>query len=95
MKGKISKTRKFFAGLSLLCALWMIFSPTSRALRALPNTFRISVGQSYALNTGVAALSSQDEKLDVQGGTLSAKNVDKAIMEVLEVTGFTRLFKFV
>ena len=30
-----------------------------------------------------------------KGGTLSAKNVDKAIMEVLEVTGFTRLFKFI
>ena len=82
MKGKISKTRKFFAGLSLLCALWMIFSPTSRALRALPNTFRISVGQSYALNTGVAALSSQDEKLDVQGGTLSAREAGDAEVTV-------------
>ena len=30
-----------------------------------------------------------------KGGVLSAKNVDKAIMEVLEVTGFIRLFKFV
>ena len=30
-----------------------------------------------------------------KGGVLSVKNVDKSIMEVLEVTGFTRLFKFV
>ena len=28
-------------------------------------------------------------------GTLMAKNVGKMVMEVLEVTGFTRLFKFV
>ena len=30
-----------------------------------------------------------------KGGTLYAKNIDKAVLEVLEVTGFTRLFKFI
>ena len=32
---------------------------------------------------------------DFKGGTLSAKNVSKSVMEVFELTGFTRLFKFV
>ena len=30
-----------------------------------------------------------------KGGVLSARNVVKSVMEVLEVTGFTRLFKFI
>ena len=30
-----------------------------------------------------------------KGGVIYAKNVDKAVMEVFEITGFTRLFKFV
>ena len=30
-----------------------------------------------------------------KGGVLSARNVGKSVMEVLEVTGFTRLFKFI
>jgi hypothetical protein len=29
-----------------------------------------------------------------KGGVLEAKNVSKAVMEVFELTGFTRLFKF-
>ncbi len=34
-------------------------------------------------------------ELSKGGGKLSARNVDKSIMEILEVTGFTRLFKFI
>ena len=45
----------------LLLTGWMLFSPTAQALRALPDTYRLTVGQAYALDTGVAVLSSQDE----------------------------------
>ncbi len=29
-----------------------------------------------------------------KGGVLKARNASKSVMEVLELTGFTRLFKF-
>jgi len=49
----------------------------------------------YISSAGLRTFKRIYMELRRKGGTLSAKNVDKAIMEVLEVTGFTRLFKFV
>ena len=49
----------------------------------------------YVSSAGLRAFKRVYIELRRKSGTLSAKNVDKAIMEVLEVTGFTRLFKFV
>ena len=48
----------------------------------------------YVSSAGLRAFKRVYMELRRKGGSLSAKNVDKAIMEVLEVTGFTRLFKF-
>ncbi|MBQ2095471.1 MAG: STAS domain-containing protein [Firmicutes bacterium] len=48
----------------------------------------------YVSSAGLRAFKRVYMELRRKSGTLSAKNVDKAIMEVLEVTGFTRLFKF-
>ena len=58
--------------MALLLAAWMIFSPTARALRALPTTYRLTVGQNYQVDTGVAVLSSQDETLQLTGNSISA-----------------------
>ena len=49
----------------------------------------------YVSSAGLRAFKRLYMELRRKGGILSAKNVDKAVMEVLEVTGFTRLFKFV
>ena len=49
----------------------------------------------YVSSAGLRAFKRVYMELRRKSCTLSAKNVDKAIMEVLEVTGFTRLFKFV
>lgn len=49
----------------------------------------------YVSSAGLRAFKRVYMELRRKSGTLFAKNVDKAIMEVLEVTGFTRLFKFV
>lgn len=49
----------------------------------------------YVSSAGLRAFKRVYMELRRKGGSLFAKNVDKAIMEVLEVTGFTRLFKFV
>lgn len=69
---KIGLPRKICGGVLLALTAWMLFSPTAQALRALPAIYRLSVGQSCALNTGVAALSSQDETLlSLTGNTLS------------------------
>ena len=57
----------------LLLTGWMLFSPTAQALRALPDTYRLTVGQAYALDTGVAVLSSQDERLEWKENTLRAR----------------------
>ena len=48
----------------------------------------------YVSSAGLRAFKRVYMELRRKSGSLSAKNVDKAIMEVLEVTGFTRLFKF-
>ncbi len=47
----------------------------------------------YISSAGLRAFKHVYMDLRRKGGTLYAKNIDKAIMEVLEVTGFTRLFK--
>ena len=49
----------------------------------------------YVSSAGLRAFKRLYMEMRRKGGTLYAKNVDKAIMEVLEVTGFTRLFKFI
>ena len=49
----------------------------------------------YVSSAGLRAFKRVYMELRRKSGTLSAKNVDKAIMEVLDVTGFTRLCKFV
>ena len=48
----------------------------------------------YVSSAGLRAFKRLYMELRRKGGVLSAKNIDKAVMEVLEVTGFTRLFKF-
>ena len=49
----------------------------------------------YVSSAGLRAFKRAYVKLHRKGGSLSAKNVSKSIMEVFELTGFTRLFKFV
>ncbi|MCR4725416.1 MAG: STAS domain-containing protein [Clostridia bacterium] len=49
----------------------------------------------YVSSAGLRAFKHMYVEIRRRGGSLSAKNVDKSVMEVLEVTGFTRLFKFV
>lgn len=73
MMKKTGWLRKCAAFLVTALALWMIFSPTSAAMRALPDTFRLSIGQSCAFEMGAAVLSSQDESmLALRDNTLSA-----------------------
>ena len=74
--------RALAGALTALLTLWMIFSPTSQALRRLPDTFRLTVGQSYALDMGVAVLSSQDERLELKENTLSAREAGEAEVTV-------------
>lgn len=49
----------------------------------------------YVSSAGLRAFKRLFMELRRKGGTLYAKNVDKAVLEVFEVTGFTRLFKFI
>ena len=42
---------------------WMIFSPTACALRTMPRVYRLSVGEQFSKEIGMAVLSSQDERL--------------------------------
>ena len=49
----------------------------------------------YVSSAGLRAFKRVYMELRKGGGKLSARNVDKSIMEILEVTGFTRLFKFI
>lgn len=49
----------------------------------------------YVSSAGLRAFKRAYVELHRKGGTLSAKNVSKAVMEVFELTGFTRLFKFI
>ena len=49
----------------------------------------------YVSSAGLRAFKHIYMDLRRKGGILYARNVDKAVMEVFEVTGFTRLFKFI
>ena len=49
----------------------------------------------YVSSAGLSAFKRAYVDLHRKGCTLSAKNVSKAVMEVFELTGFTRLFKFI
>ena len=74
MRNKIGWFRKGAACFLTALALWMLFSPTAVAMRALPETYRLGVGQSCALDLGAAVLSSQDETLvGLHENTLSGK----------------------
>ena len=68
--------------LALMLAMWMSFSPTANALRALPGTYRVSVGQRYHLDTGVSVISSRDETLQVQNGSISARETGEVQVSV-------------
>ena len=48
----------------------------------------------YVSSAGLRAFKHAYMDLHRKGGVLTARNVSKTIMEVLELTGFTRLFKF-
>ena len=49
----------------------------------------------YVSSGGLRAFKRAYVELHRKGGTLSAKNISKSVMEVFELTGFTRLFKLV
>ena len=49
----------------------------------------------YVSSGGLRAFKRAYLELRKKGSTLKAKNVNKMVMEVFEVTGFTRLFKFI
>ena len=48
----------------------------------------------YVSSAGLRAFKRAFMEMRAKHGTLAAKNVGKSVMEVLEITGFTRLFKF-
>ena len=48
----------------------------------------------YVSSAGLRTFKQAYVILRKKGGTLYAKNVSKAVIEVFEVTGFVRLFKF-
>ena len=48
----------------------------------------------YVSSAGLRTFKLVYMELRHKGGVLYAKNIGKSVMEVLEVTGFTRLFKF-
>jgi len=48
----------------------------------------------YVSSAGLRAFKHAYMDLHRKGGVLAAKNASKSILEVLELTGFTRLFKF-
>ena len=73
MRKKIGRARKTAAFLLSLLTGWMILSPTSQALRILPDTYRLNVGEAYALDVGAAVLSSADERLNLQNNILTAR----------------------
>ena len=49
----------------------------------------------YVSSAGLRAFKHAYIDLRRKGSVLCAKNVNKTIMEVFELTGFTRLFKFI
>lgn len=78
MRKRIGWVRKITGVLLSALAAWMIFSPTSQALRTLPETYRLNVGETYTLNVGVAVLSSADERLNLGSNTLTAREKGEA-----------------
>ena len=78
MRKNIGRFRKICGVLLSLLTAWMIFSPTSQALRELPETYRLNVGESYAVNVGAAVLSSTDERLTLTNNTLIAREKGEA-----------------
>ena len=48
----------------------------------------------YVSSAGLRAFRHAYMEMRQKHGTLAAKNVGRSVMEVLEITGFTRLFKF-
>ncbi len=82
MKKKLSRRRKISGVLLSLLTAWMILSPTSQALRTLPDTFRLNVGEAYALDVGAAVLSSADERLNLQNNTLTAREQGEAEVSI-------------
>ena len=79
MTGKIGRGRKIAGLLMLGVTAWMIFSPTARAVRALPERLRLSIGQRWEMAGGAAAaLSSQDERLSLEGGALCPQAAGEA-----------------
>lgn len=49
----------------------------------------------YVSSAGLRVFRRAYKEMRAKQGTLEAKNVGKSVMEVLEITGLTRLFKFV
>ena len=49
----------------------------------------------YVSSAGLRAFKRVYMEIRRSGGSLYAKNVNNSILEVLELTGFTRLFKFI
>ena len=49
----------------------------------------------YVSSAGLRAFRHAYMEMRQKHGTLAAKNVGRSVMEVLEITGFTRLFKFI
>ena len=82
MRKKTGWLRKIAGAFMSALAAWMVFSPTSQALRTLPETYRLNVGESYALNVGAAVLSSTDERLNLNSNTLTAKEKGESEVSV-------------
>ncbi len=49
----------------------------------------------YVSSAGLRAFKKAYVEIRQRNGSLEAKNVSRPVMEVLEITGFTRLFRFV
>ncbi len=49
----------------------------------------------YVSSAGLRAFKHAYMELRRKSGVLTAKNASKSVMEVFELTGFTRLFKFI
>ena len=59
------------------------------------DTLIIDMGKlEYVSSAGLRAFKHAFMDMRAKHGILAAKNVTKSVMEVLEITGFTRLFKF-
>ena len=94
MRKKVGRKRLFSGVTLLLLSAWMAFSPTALALRAMPETLRLSVGQTYALPGGVAVMSSGDERLvNASGAAFSGEQSGETEISV-SFLGFLPLKRF-